>query len=527
MTLVQIDVALKKKSNARRWWRSPGAIRQGVMLFFFLFLLRVAWHHNVKGGGPNGAPSVEAFCPFGGLESLYQFVTTGGFIRRIEPSALILFAAVLLLTLLFSRGFCGWICPFGSLQEWLGLLGKRIFRKKFNPSGAWDRRLRLLKYVLLVLIIGFTWHLGALVFRPYDPFLAFFHLGEGIREMPWAYAALGVVIAGSLYVERFFCKYACPLGAVIGIAGKLGLSKVVRDEAGCKGCNLCQKKCFAHVDFLSARVIRDAECNHCMECVVHCPKPNVLSLKGVNWSISHRIYAALLVFGLFSLVGVSKLAGYWVTQPAAVSFRDAEGRLDPEQIRGWMTLAEISQGYGIPLRDLYQTAGLPAVVKPETRLNQVARHYRIEFEPDGVRDAVRAFLERRKPAPQPDAAAESGGQMTPSKPAPQAAAGRGSGVADPPKPRFSAPENAAQPAGESGHPDGGQEVKGFMTLNEAAMKTGAPAAFILRHMGVQADVDPRAPMREWLHAQGRSIQDVRDAVAAWRAARSSAPPSAR
>lgn len=69
------------------------------------------------GGGPRGSASVEAYCPFGGLESLYQFLTTGGFIRRIEPAAVILFAALVLLTLLASRGFCGWICPFGSLQD--------------------------------------------------------------------------------------------------------------------------------------------------------------------------------------------------------------------------------------------------------------------------------------------------------------------------------------------------------------------------------------------------------------------------
>lgn len=151
-------------------------------LFFFLFLLHVAWEHQAKGGGPRGAPSVEAYCPFGGVENLYHFLTTGGFIRRIEPSAMILLAAVLLLTLLFSRGFCGWICPFGSLQEWLGMLGRRIFSRPYNPAGPLERKLRYLKYVLLVLIVALTWHLGTLVFRDYDPFLAFFHLGMNFQR---------------------------------------------------------------------------------------------------------------------------------------------------------------------------------------------------------------------------------------------------------------------------------------------------------------------------------------------------------
>jgi polyferredoxin len=63
---------------------------------------------------------------------------------------MILMVAVLLLTLLFSRGFCGWICPFGSVQEWLGLLGRKIFRKTYNPTGAWDRGLRYRKYAINV-----------------------------------------------------------------------------------------------------------------------------------------------------------------------------------------------------------------------------------------------------------------------------------------------------------------------------------------------------------------------------------------
>lgn len=75
---------------------------------------------------------------------------------------MILLAAVLLLTLLFSRGFCGWICPFGRLQEWLGMLGKKVFKKQDNPTGVWE---------ILAAIVALTWHLGTLVFRPYDPVL--------------------------------------------------------------------------------------------------------------------------------------------------------------------------------------------------------------------------------------------------------------------------------------------------------------------------------------------------------------------
>ncbi|MBL0158152.1 MAG: 4Fe-4S binding protein [Bryobacterales bacterium] len=495
MTLTQIETRPGKSA----WYRSPRVIRHGVMIFFFLFLLHVAYDHQVQGGGPKGTPSIEAYCPFGGVENLYQFLTTGGYIRHIEPSAMILMGAVLLLTLLFSRGFCGWICPFGSVQEWLGLVGRKIFGKSYNPTGPWEKRLRYLKYVILGVIVVLTWRMGTLVFRPYDPFLAFFHLGNGFSEMPYAYAALGGVLLGSLKYERFFCKYACPLGAVIGVAGKLGLTKIVRSDEGCKGCNLCQKKCFAHVDFLGTNTITDAECNHCLDCVVHCPKPNVLSLKGAGWSFSHGAYAALLVAGLVTTVGLSQMWGKWRTQPVMVGYTNAAGKLDAGQIRGWMTVADISDGYRIPMPALYAGAKLPAAVDPATRLNQVAKKYKLDFEPDSMRDVVARYLgsSRTQEAP---AAAER-------KPAGQAAV---KAEGKPAEPRARAQAAAAPPQAHTG---GDAEVKGFMSLSEIADKTGAPAEYILKSLQISDPVDASLPVREWMHSRGKSIQDIRDAVA--------------
>lgn len=466
MSLIQLTPS---HPLSQSWYRSPRLLRHGVMAFFFQFLLHAAWEHQAKGGGPNGAPSIEAYCPFGGIENLYQFVTTGGFIRHIEPSAMVLLVAVILLSLLLSRGFCGWVCPFGSLQEWLGLLGRRIFGLRYNPPSAWDKRLRYLKYLILLVIVGLTWHLGSLVFRPYDPFLAFFHLGAGFGELPYAYAVLGVVLVASLKYERFFCKYACPLGAVIGVLGKVGLTRVIRSEEGCKGCHLCQKKCFAHIDFLSTKVIRDAECNHCLDCVLHCPKPNVLTLRGLNARLSHGAYAAVLVLGLAGVIGVSQATAYWRTKPATVSFTGGAGRLDPEQMRGWMTLRELSDGYHIPLQQLYQSAQLPAQVDPSTRLNQIARTYKLDFEPDRVREIIGSILAHG-----------------------------------------SIPEKTHK-SGTS------EEVKGFMSLREIARTTGVPEEWLRRCLAVPAEIDGKQPVREWMHSQGRSIQDVRKAVADYRA----------
>ena len=474
MTLVQVQT--KTPNRFVRRLRSPKLIRHGVMLFFFLFLLRIAYEHQTAGGGPNGTPSVEAYCPFGGVETLYLFITTGGFVRRIEPSALILFAAVVLLTLVFSRGFCGWVCPFGSIQEWIGMAGRRIFKKRYNPAGIWDRRLRPLKYVVLAVIVALTWYMGALVFRPFDPYLAFFHLGTSVREMPWAYGVLGVVLIGSLRYERFFCKYACPLGAVISMLSRFGVTRIQRDPNDCKECNVCQRECFAHVDFLKTTSIVDSDCNHCLDCVTTCPKPNVLTVRGASWRFSHASYAALLLLGLATTIGVSKVSGYWRTKPEAVAFTNRGGKLDAEQMRGWMTLNELSSGYGIPLARLYERAHLPQTVAPTTKLNQIARTYNLEFAPDDMREVVRGFL---------------------------------SGQSDSPK-----GEKKSGQGKKDGH--SGEEIRGVMTLNEVSAKTGVPKDYILKSLGAPPNTDARKPIRDWIHDLGKSMQEVREAVAAYR-----------
>jgi len=490
--LVQIQ---PPKPAKRAWYRSPKLLRHAVMIFFFLFLAYIAIEHQVKGGGPRGTPSVEAYCPFGGLETLYQFLTTGGFVRRIEPSAVVLFFALVLLTLVASRGFCGWMCPFGAVQEWVGMLGKKVFKKRFNPSGRLDRALRYLKYVVLVVIIALTWHTGSLVFRDYDPFLAFFHFGLGMDELPWAYAILGVVLIGSLWIERFFCKYACPLGAVLGIIGKLGLTKIQRDPEGCQECNVCRQKCHAHVEFLSGTLIRGAECNQCMDCTVDCPKPAVLTLRGWRWRFSHPVFAALLVAGLAGLVFVSKAAGKWRTKPELASFTSPAGRLDAQQIRGWMTLADISSGYSIPLNDLYAGLGLPARVSPHTRLNRIRAEHKVEFEPEKARELVDQVL-TGKPAVSVAAA-----QQPAAKPRPQA-------VHQPKK-----SPGAGKGAGQGEEP----EVRGFMTLNEVVLKTGVPKTYILNELGLnEADVDARQPLREWVHQKGKSVPELRDIITRYR-----------
>jgi hypothetical protein len=177
------------------------------------------------------------------------------------------------------------------------------------------------------------------------------------------------------------------------------------------------------------------------------------------------------------------------------SFTSPAGQLDAQQIRGWMTLADISSGYKIPLSDLYAALGLPARVSPNTRLNRIQAEHKVEFEPEKARDLVDQVL-TGKPAVSLAAA-----QKPAAKPRPQA-------VHQPKK-----SPGAGKGAGQGEEP----EVRGFMTLNEVVLKTGVPKAYILKELGLsEGEVDARQPLRDWVHQKGKSVPELREIITKYR-----------
>ena len=115
-------------------------IRHLMQLVFVSLILYTSVAHNLF--ETTGAPSIDALCPFGGLETLWRYVSTGQFVSHLHASNLILGLGLLLGTLLAGGGFCGWICPFGALQDFLNWLrGKLHIREVLVPQRL-DRVLR-------------------------------------------------------------------------------------------------------------------------------------------------------------------------------------------------------------------------------------------------------------------------------------------------------------------------------------------------------------------------------------------------
>jgi NapH/MauN family ferredoxin-type protein len=232
------------------------------------------------------AAAIDAYCPFGAVESALTLIFTGGYLPRLHLSTFLIFGAVVLTIFLANKGFCSWICPLGSFQEWISKLAKKLKIKQIKVNQTADKYLRLLKYVLLIIIIYYSFKLTTLVFRIYDPFVVLFHFGEGLlydfeAEKLLGYTILGIVILSSLFIERFWCKYACPLGAKLNIISLLSFNRIKRDEKTCTKCSACNRGCPMNIKIMETKKIINPECINCLKCITNCPKGSLtLNLEG-------------------------------------------------------------------------------------------------------------------------------------------------------------------------------------------------------------------------------------------------------
>lgn len=226
-----------------------------------------------------GTHSFEAYCPFGGMESLWGLLKTGEFSCALGPLNLSLLSAVLILALLAKKAFCGWACPIGFLSELMGRLGGKIWRQRPRIQTRVNSLLKIARYAVLVAALIFTYKVGELVLRGYDPFyLIFSGFGHGTMGLI-SYVTLGIILVGSLLIPMFFCRYLCPLGATFDPFSRLGLIKIVRDAQLCSRCGECGAVCPHGLSPQEMGAVRHRDCTNCLECVDACPVEGSLKVK--------------------------------------------------------------------------------------------------------------------------------------------------------------------------------------------------------------------------------------------------------
>ena len=253
-------------------------IRKVVQWGFFVLIALIAVNHNLAENG-GGIPlianaSLHAVCPFGGVVTLYQFATVGTFVQKIHQSSFVLMIIVFLTALLFGPVFCGWVCPLGTIQEAVSRFGRKYFRRRFNHfvPVKLDGVLRYLRYGVLAWVLYMTAVTGKLIFQEYDPYYALFNFWSSEVSL-LGLGILGVTLAGSFFIERPWCKYACPYGAVLGVFNLFRVFTIRRTPGTCKMDTACDIACPMNIIVSEKIIVRDHQCISCLECTseARCP----------------------------------------------------------------------------------------------------------------------------------------------------------------------------------------------------------------------------------------------------------------
>lgn len=275
---------MKKKSSTQK-------IRSMVQIVFFILVFLVVIAHTLEEAGITlpllqGA-SLHAICPFGGVVTIYQYVTAGTFVQKVHEASFYLMILVFLTAIIAGPVFCGWVCPFGTFQEWVGKIGRKLFKRSYNrmlPKKV-DSILRYLRYAVLVWVIIMTAVSAKLVFSDFDPYYALFNFWTGEVAVT-GFIALGLVIVLSLFVERPFCKYACPYGAVLGLTNFFRIFSIRRNSSTCISCNACNRACPMNLEIAAKDTVKNHQCISCLACTseASCPIPATVELETASKS---------------------------------------------------------------------------------------------------------------------------------------------------------------------------------------------------------------------------------------------------
>jgi polyferredoxin len=246
----------KKKLVRRTAIDRSQRIRLGVQLGFLALNVWMAtqfyiWVRFYETGGrslelarPDG---IEGWLPIAALMNLKYWIVTGD-VPRVHAAGMFLLIAFLATSLLARKAFCGWLCPIGTISEYLWKFGRQTFRRTWALPKWLDIPLRSLKYILLGLfayaVLGMSAEaIDAFLQGPYGQvadvkMLNFFrYLSTG------AAITIAFLVLASVFVQNFWCRYFCPYGAMMGLVALLSPMRIRRTPEKCIDCAKCAKAC--------------------------------------------------------------------------------------------------------------------------------------------------------------------------------------------------------------------------------------------------------------------------------------------
>src|SRR6185312_15896353 len=226
----------------------------------------------------------------------------------------------LAISLLLRKAFCSWLCPVGTVSEYLWKLGQRTFKRSFHLPRWADLGLRSLKYLFLGF---FAWAVVNMSASDIDAFQRSpYGLIVDVRMLNFfrflgttAAVVVGVLALLSIFVQNLWCRYLCPYGALLGMVSLGSPTKIKRYADPCIDCGKCAKACPSALAVDKLVTIRSVECTGCLECVAVCPAKDALQFalpqktRLPSWAVAATI--AIIFFGG---VAAAKLTSHWDTR---------------------------------------------------------------------------------------------------------------------------------------------------------------------------------------------------------------------
>jgi polyferredoxin len=272
---------------------------------------------------------VEGWLPIAALMNLKYWVLTGD-LPSVHPAGLFLLLAFAGASLLFRKAFCSWLCPVGTISEWLWMGGEAMFGRTLALPRWIDVPLRALKYILLGLFLYAVGSMTpgairAFLESPYGVIADVKMLDFFRRLGTTAALVIAFLLLASVVVKNAWCRYLCPYGALMGLVSLASPSSIRRNADACIDCAKCAKACPSRLPVDRVAAVRSPECSACLSCVTACPAAGALDLSiGVStgraalpaWAVAAGVLAIFL-----GLVGTARVTGHWDTPlPDAVYF---------------------------------------------------------------------------------------------------------------------------------------------------------------------------------------------------------------
>ena len=301
------------------------------------------------------AADPEAYCPMGGLQALATYLANNSLPCSMSSLQVMMGIALVAAVVLFSKLFCGYICPLGTVQDLIVKARNAMHVKsiKIRNGSAADKALRIVKYALVFWIFYMTVNASELFCKNLDPYYAVATGFKGEITLWMSIVSISLVVIGSFFIDMFWCRYLCPLGAIsntlkfwiwIGVlfgiyyvSGVLGadipwavllggfcivgylleifhskpkfqILHVTKDDNLCNNCGLCVKKCPYHIDVKSVHdgKLSHVDCTLCGECVASCSS-RALNIgickprRGKLWKIVPAVLTVVLIaFGMWA-----------------------------------------------------------------------------------------------------------------------------------------------------------------------------------------------------------------------------------